>query len=347
LQIGGVNATYGDSQITFGSTGTFANQVWTKLDLPANYTNSRGAATQITQNGASLTFVDSVGGTSPGHWISPTQVFADSWNESATTDTGRLLWQDGSIWSENLVFQGTKNGAGTTTIAATPSQVYVFDFVNAANKPVHLVQTGTTNVIFIDSTGHMALGTFSSPTQASTPYYPNDVATISLNAAKVTWQDGSVWTKTAPTTAITVTNYTNAAGVAVHVVQNGTSQLAFVDSLGRTSLGTLLNPTTAQTDLYGAGDLATISGNTVSWQDGSLWTQTAVVPLTTTFFDTNGAITHVKLTSPNTLIGLDRELQGLTAMRLNGKLFWSNGAVWDNFDLNALNAFFEMGTGYP
>jgi hypothetical protein len=131
----------------------------------------------------------------------------------------------------------------------------------------------------------------------------------------------------------------------VHVVQNGTSQLAFVDSLGRTSLGTLLNPTTAQTDLYGAGDLATISGNTVSWQDGSLWTQTNNVPLTITLTDPNGAVSHVKLTSPTTLIGLDRALQGLTATRLNGKITWSNGAVWDNFDFNAVNALFEMGTG--
>jgi hypothetical protein len=40
-------------------------------------------------------------------------------------------------------------------------------------------------------------------------------------------------------------------------------------------------------------------------------------------------------------------LQGLTATRVNDKLFWSNGDIWDNLDLAALNAFFEMGTGYP
>jgi hypothetical protein len=336
-------ATYGDGTISFSNNG----QVWTKLDLPTTFTNSRGATTHILQNGNSLTFVDSVGGTSPGFWISPTQVFATAWNESATTALGKLLWQDGSIWSENLVLNGTKSGQGTTTISATPSQVYVFDFVNAANMPVHLVQTGTTNVIFIDSAGHMALGTFISPTQAITPYFPGVVATISLDGSKVTWSDGSVWTKTAPTAAVTLTDYTNAAGVPVHLIQNGTNQLAFVDSLGRTSLGTMLSPTTAQADLYGPGDIATISGNTVSWQDGSLWTQSNALPLTITLTDTNGVVSHVKLTSPTTMIGLDRALQGLTATRQNGKLFWSNGAVWDNFDFNAINALFEMGTGYP
>jgi hypothetical protein len=35
------------------------------------------------------------------------------------------------------------------------------------------------------------------------------------------------------------------------------------------------------------------------------------------------------------------------APQLNDKLFWSNGAVWDNLDLDLLNALFEMGTGYP
>jgi hypothetical protein len=333
-------ATFGDGAISFSNNG----QVWTKLDLPTNYTNSRGSATQILQNGTSLTFVDSMGGTSPGYWISPTQVFATAWNESATTALGKLLWQDGSIWSETLALSGTKNGSGTTTITATPSQVYVFDYVNASGKAVHLVQTGTTNVIFIDSTGHMALGTFISPTQATTPSYPGDIATISLDGSKITWTDSSVWTRTAPTSAITLTNYTNAFGVPAHLIQNGTSQVAFVDSLGRTSLGKMKGPTTALADLY-PGDVATISGNTVSWQDGSLWTQTNNVPLTITLTDPNGAVSHVKLTSPTTLIGLDRALQGLTATRLNGKITWSNGAVWDNFDFNAVNALFEMGTG--
>ena len=57
-----------------------------------------------------------------------------------------------------------------------------------------------------------------------------------------------------------------------------------------------------------------------------------------TFTDTNGAVSHVQLQSRTTLVGLDGAMQGLTATRLNGKLFWSNGAVWDNFDFNAVNA---------
>jgi hypothetical protein len=345
LQIGSVIATYGDSQITFGSTGTFANQTWTKLDLPANYTNSRGAATHITQNGASLMFVDSVGGTSPGQWISPTQVFATAWNESATTDIGRLLWQDGSIWSENLVLQGTKNGAGTTTITASPSQFTVVDYTNGSGKPVHLIKTGTTHVVFVDSLGRMSLGSFFNPTQALADLYPGDVATFS--GGGVLWKDGTVWIQAASLSPqITLTDYTNANGVATHLIRNGTANLAIGDSLGRLSLGTFFNATQALTNLY-PHDVATITPNTITWQDGTVWTVTGSSPITTTATDANGVLSHLKLLTPTMLIGLDGPLQGVHGTRLNGKLFWANGAVWDNLDLSALNAFFEMGTGYP
>ena len=334
-------ATYADGKITFSSTG----QVWTKLDLPSNYTNQSGAATHVIQNGATLTFVDKLGNTSPGYWISPTQVFATAWNESATTAPGKLLWQDGSFWSENLVFNGSNNGAGTTTISAAPSQVSDFNYVNSNGLPVHLVQTGTTNIIIIDATGHMSIGTFIGPSQFTTPYFPGDVATISPDMSTVTWTDGSHWTQAA-SNAITLTNFTNQNGVPVHLIQNGTNQIGFVDGLGRTSLGTMLSATTALADLY-PGDLATISGNTVTWQDGFVWTLTNVSSLTTTFTDSNGAVSHVQLTSLTTLTGLDGPLQSLTATRHNGQIIWSNGAVWDDFDFNALNALFEMAMGYP
>ena len=38
-----------------------------------------------------------------------------------------------------------------------------------------------------------------------------------------------------------------------------------------------------------------------------------------------------------TLSGFDGALAGMTGTRQNGKIVWSNSAVWDNFDFNALN----------
>ena len=346
LLVGGSDsATFGNSTITF-SSGTFAGQVWTKLNLPTDYTNARGAATHVFPNGTSLTFVDSLGNTSPGNWISPTQVIATGWgNEIGTVGNGKINWSIGVVWNEDLVLNGTKNGSGTTTITATPSPVTVTDYINpATTKAVHLVQTGTNNLVFIDATGFMALGTLISSTQATTPHFPGQVATFSGNS--IIWSGGTVWTQTALTPAITVTNYLNPSGVPVHLIQNGTSQLVFVDALGRTALGTMLSLTTVQNSLFGA-EVGTLTANTINWSNGIVWTQTNVVPLMTTLTDTNGAVSHVRLTSPTTVLGLDGELQGLTATRVNSGLFWSNGDVWDNFDFNALNALFEMATGYP
>ena len=299
-------ATYVNSKINFTS-GTFAGETWTKLDLPGDYTNQSGAATHVIQNGTSVTFVDKFGNNSPGIWLTPTTLSATAWNQTVTTAPGKLVWQDGTVWSENLVLNGSANG-GTTTIMAAPSQEYVLDYVNGTGQAVHLVQTGTKTVIFIDGTGHMSLGTFINPTQATTAYLPGQIATISNDMATVTWTDGTVWTRTAATSAITVTNYTNQNGIAVHLIQNGTNQLTMFDGLGQVSLGTMQSSTTALFDLY-PGDLATISGNTVTWQDGYLWTKTTtpvsspVVVLD--YVNSSGNAVHLVQTGTNTIIFID------------------------------------------
>jgi hypothetical protein len=346
LANGAVVATYQNNVITF-SSGVFAGQTWTKLDLPANYTNQGGAAVEIMQSGAALTFVNKLGQTSAGHWISPTQFMATDWgNEIGTLGTGIISWSVGVVWSENLALTGTQNGTGTTSITATPSPIYVSDYINPSGLAVHLVQTGTNNVVIIDATGHMSQGTFINSTQFSTPYFPGQIATISGLGDTITWSGGIVWTQTARTSAVTLTNYTNQFGVPVHLIQNGTSQLAFVDALGRTALGTI-NGTTVQNPIFAAGVTGTLSGNTIVWSNQYVWTQTNVVPLLIALTDTNGSVSHAQLTSATTLVGLDGTIIGLTAIRLNGKLFWSNGQIWDNFDPDALNALFEMATGYP
>ncbi|MBI3865204.1 MAG: hypothetical protein HY290_25295, partial [Planctomycetia bacterium] len=341
--------TYGDGRINFanGPQGfAFGGQTWSKLDLPPDYTNPGGSATHVIQNGtATLTFVDKFGGTSPGFWTSPTRIFTTLWNVGATVGNGKIAWDDGTVWSEALLLNGSKSGAGKTTITATPATVGVSNYFNPSNNMVHVVQTGTTNVVFVDKNGNMVLGTWITTTQVLAPGYGNAIATFS--PGKVSWNDGTVWTLTnAPGGTLTVTDYVNPNGVPVHVVRNNTNNLCIVDGLGRTSLGTMLDATTGQVNLYPSDQLH-YSGNTIVWDDGFVWTQVATVPPMITFTDTNNTSFHVQLTSRTTLIGLDGAMKNITATRLNGKLFWSNGAIWDNWDFNDLNALFQMHTGYP
>ena len=163
----------------------------------------------------------------------------------------------------------------------------------------------------------------------------------------VIWHDGTVWYPAAsPSPEIVLTDYTNAKGVAVHAIRNGTANVAFSDSLGHLSLGTFINPTQATDNDY-PGDMATFTATTVNWQLGAIWTSTANPPITVTAIDANSVGSHVALISRTLLVGLDGPLQGIGGTRLNGRILWSNGQIWDDFDLNALNAFIEMGMTYP
>ncbi len=507
--VGGTDtANYGNSSITFPS-GTFANQTWTKLDLPSNFTNPLGAATHVIQNGAGLTFVNKAGGTSAGHWTSPTQVVAVDWgNDVGTVGNGRIAWSDGSVWTESVVIPGTNNGAGTTSIA-TPA-VTVTDYVNSVTlRTAHIVQTGTSTLVFINAAGAIVFGSWTSNTQVVVPAWNNDVGTFTNG--NVSWSDGAVWNPTnsgAP--QITVTDYTNpangkithliqngtqalvfvnAVGVVVmanwisptkamvpgwgndvatfgpntihwsdgnvwnqnlpqaqpvtildyinqadgkttHVVQNGATTVAFVNGAGTVALATMTSPTQATVAVWnndvatfnsngtinwsdgsvwnpnpspsarlalteytnpvngrtayfvqngtstalvvnGGGamalavlnsptnptqatvaawgnDVATFSGGNITWSDGATWSAlTTALPPLIAFTDTNGAVTYAQLLTATTLIGRQGALVGVTGTRQDDKIIWSNGEIWDNFDLRALNALFEMATGYP
>jgi len=41
-------------------------------------------------------------------------------------------------------------------------------------------------------------------------------------------------------------------------------------------------------------------------------------------------------------IGADKALTGVTGNRSTGRIVWSGGTVWSEFDFNALNALFEI-----
>jgi hypothetical protein len=314
--------------------------VWTKLDLPADYTTALGAATHVNTNGNGLTFVNEFGSPSAGVWINPTQLTA--FGLIATVGQGKLTWSDGTVWYENV----SLNGSGSVNVSARPSQFTVVDYVNLFGLPVHLIETGTTQAVFVDSRGRMTLGSFFSPDQATTDLYPGDVATVVGDV--VVWQDGTVWLKSAvPSSQITLTDYTNPIGLATHTVTNGTANVAFSDSLGRLFLGTLTNATQAITSFY-RGDVATFTPTTVNWQDGTVWNKTSAPPGTILATDANSSRSHLKLLEGfNTLIGLDGPLQGVTGNRRDDTIIWSNGEIWNGFDVNALNAFYEMQAGLP
>jgi hypothetical protein len=340
---GSDTATYGNSSITFPS-GTFAGQTWTQLNLPTDYTDPVGAAVHVTQNGPAVTFADKFGNTSPGTWISPTQLSA--YGETVTiglgTSTGQLLWADGTTWSMNAQLIGIQNPAGAATIVAVPNQIQVMNFQNGSGQPTYAISNGTSELGIIDSLGMMSVATFFNSTQATDPFYAGK--TLTFSGRQIIWQDGTVWapaSNAGPSPPV-VTSYTNVASVSTHVVKNSTNSAMFIDSLGTISVGTYINSTQTDDPQY-PNDLATFGTGRVTWQDGSVWTQTAFPPIKITGTDHNGVSSHFRLQNVTSLVGLDGPLQGVIGTRVNNEIDWSNGEVWSNFEYGAINALFGMG----
>ncbi len=262
---------------------TLNGQIWKKLDLPANYTTSFGGNSSVIENGnISLTFINNQGQTSPGYWLTPTQVVATAFgNEVGTVGSGQIVWSTGEVWTENLVLSGTKNGAaGVTRITATPSPAdfsnhytitsYVDSTDSSKTEFLILNESGTNTALFINDANQMALGTFFSPTQLDIPAW-GVMATI--EAGQIDFSNGLSWNQTdlASASPVVVTSYTNMSdGARRYLVQNGTTQIAILNA--GMVLGTLTDAT--HFGVSGTSLTGTIGASQISFSNGSSWMRT-------------------------------------------------------------------------
>ena len=147
----------------------------------------------------------------------------------------------------------------------------VSDFTNQRNGlTAHVVQNGSTTVVFINEFGNVVLGTMTDSTHATVAAWGHDVATF--GAGKITWSDGSVWNATAAGNQVSVFNYTDQAnGMTAHVVQDGSnSTLVFINEYGNVVLGKVADSRHATVADWG-NDLATFRRARITWSDGSVW----------------------------------------------------------------------------
>ncbi len=287
----GYNTSLGQAQLQLSNNTivalandsfTLNGQVWKKLDLPTNYTTSfGGGAVSVVQNGTtSLTFVNGQGQKSPGFWLSPTQVVATAFgNEVGTLANGAITWSTGEIWTENVVLNGTKNGASGSTsvtvapsIAVLPDQYTIISYVNSANASLkqYLIQNGTNTALFINDAGQMAIGTFINSTQYNIAAWG---VTATIAAGEITFTSGLSWTQTvlASTAPVVITSYVNVGDAGRrYLVQDGTSQVALLNTT--VNLGTFTSPTTFTVPAVGL--TATFSSGKISFTNGSSWMQT-------------------------------------------------------------------------
>jgi len=306
---------------------------------------------RVSQSGANLTFVNYNGVGSTGAYTTVKTVTANKFDGQPTVtgsidisapDQGRILWADGNVWIRvGLGGQwAVKNPGSNTSVLGSIVQNGVL---------VNMVGGG------VSTTATLAFNKNAASFVQLNVQGPNkSVTAINLTNNIFTLPNGQVWVKLdLPNT------YNSSLGGPTQVIQNGTTTLTFVNRLGQTSTGAWTD--THHVTAFG-GLIGTVGGGKITWSNGETWNQNFLIfgtkngtgtttigatPNGITITDANGAISHIQLLNFNTVVGLDGPMAGLTASRFQGKLKWSNGAIWDSFDLNALNAIFEMATGYP
>jgi CSLREA domain-containing protein len=362
------NSTQSQLQLQLANNSTIAlvndsftlnGQVWNKLDLPTNYTTSfGGGAVSVVQNGTtSLMLVNSQGQKSPGFWLSPTQLVATAFgNEIGTLANGAITWSTGEVWTENVVLNGTRNGAsGASSIAAAPSiavlpnQYTILSYVNSANASLkqYLIQNGTNTALFINDAGQMATGTFINSTQYNIAAWG---VTATIAAGEISFSSGLSWTQTvlASTAPVVITSYVNVGDTGRrYLVQNGTSQVALLNTT--VNLGTFTNATTFTVPAVGL--TATFSSGKISFTNGSSWMQTdfgSSLPVTVAsyvssansslqeFFIQNGTSNALFINDAGQMaLGtyvnptqINIAAWGLTATIGAGQITFSNGTAW-------------------
>jgi hypothetical protein len=278
---------------------------WKKLELPPSYTSSFGGTTQVVENsGNSLTFINSLGQSQAGFWLSPTQVLIPSTGIFGIVGNGTITFSNGEVWTESLVLNGTKNGfAGTTHISVTPPTAVlpglpvVTAYLANGASPEYVVTEGQTTALFYTETGAAALGTLiNNGTQATIADWG---VTATFGTSKITFSapvpGGSTQWNLAPltTSPFTLTNYLNTAnGKTESVIQYGTNA-TFINDAGTWVQGTI-NGTSVAAALLGLGTGALNNGvitwtgsTTTTWVQSTL--QSGVVSASYFYNAANGA----------------------------------------------------------
>lgn len=252
--------------------------------------------------------------------------------------------------------------AGTFAGQTWTKLVLPTNFTNPAGAPVHVSQNGTT-VTFTDKYGIQAPGTWVNATQLSAW---GEVVTIGSgnSAGQLLWADGTVWSEAivvggtqsggGPVQLASVPNqiqvmrYVNGKGLATYAITNGTTMLGIIDSLGTMSVAKFFNTTQATDDRY-PGDMLTVSGLKLVWQDGSIWTPTyssAPALAVGNYTNSVGISTHVVVNNTSSVMFVDGAGTISVGTFINGtqvsvpqypndlatfgagNITWQDGGVW-------------------
>lgn len=253
----GIKDSAGNAGSGSASTSwTVTNSTTTYPQLAGPWFFNGNQPAQIQQNGASLTFINERGESSPGSFLSATQVVATGWGNLVgtlvpTADGMRIAWANGTAWDQlRLAGQGV-----------------------IGNRGIQINQDGN-SLTFINEFGGTSPGYIADVNHVVATGWGNLVGTLSPTFAgfRISWANGTAWDllRLAGTWSINGSQTTQ-------VVQpgNGTA-LTFINEFGGTSAGYIQDNSHVVATGWGnlVGTLVqTAQGVRINWSNGTAWDQ--------------------------------------------------------------------------
>lgn len=242
-----------------------------------------------------------------------------------------------------------ESGATPPTNPAASAPSFDGQYYNPANNQLTSVSLNGQTLTFTNAAGQTTTATL---TGTNTVSLPGWTQTATFTNGAFLFSGGSSWIKLDLSP-----DYTSASGDAVHVTADGTT-LTFVNKTGGTSSGFWTSPT--QVTASGWNVTGVVSNGRIQWSNGTTWNKNLVVAGTGAdgtgqvsisaiggqiiLTDKSGGTSRARITDSGTIVALD---WNVTGTRGNGKISWSNGTSWNNFDWNALDAVFADIRSFP
>jgi hypothetical protein len=229
--------------------------IWTRIPDIGGYWRITGSNTGIVQNGVDLTFINEQGQEVSGRFTSPTTVFANGWNLSATLQSnGVLQWANSTSWTRNDISGWWQTATGQH------AQIFQRGFSLVVARPDGVASVGQTN----------------SPTTIVAPEFAtNNLAAVNATSSLITWADNSTWSRI-PSLSGSWTAVGPNQGTRVFQVG---SSVVFVNRFGATSRGQIVGPVSGVQGTWALaatdwGNLqAALFGSRITWSNGAVWAE--------------------------------------------------------------------------
>lgn len=219
---------------------------------------SAGRDVRIVQSGNAITFINAVGQSAPGRFITNTIVAVDAWRMQGFVLGNTILWSNGTFWNRLSDFGGP--------------------YLGASNRSVGVSQLER-SLWFTTETGQLVRGTMTSASRIAETEGLRRRGTVTGNG--ILWDDGRIWTRLPDLRGDWIRT---SSGAPTYIEQTG-SALLFVSEVGATTAARFTNPFRIETTA-GFGQVLSvypIAQGTLLFSNGWLWKKNVMTPFAPVF----------------------------------------------------------------